>query len=179
MNEYVVALKSSHIPICLMCFVYLKLLAYAHDRRKVVLRGGRDLLTGRSDVLDGVVKVTQLCCDGPLVHCTNHKKRYEGGDRSEEHTVYIILYKLAFHRMQWLHPASKWFSGRKVASKTSVVVTSQYLWLPEAPLSGLWKSWAAQESVGTETWPVCGERWISRLLFWLCLAARKAEIIRD
>lgn len=58
-----------------MCIVNLKLLAYAHDRRKVVLRGGWDLLTGRPDVLDGVVKVTQLCCDGPLVHCTNHKRR--------------------------------------------------------------------------------------------------------
>lgn len=34
----------------------------------MVLRGGRDLQTGRPDVLDGGVKVTQLGCDGLLVH---------------------------------------------------------------------------------------------------------------
>lgn len=39
----------------------------------MVLRGGRDLLTGSPDVLDGAVKVRQLRCDGPLVHCTNRK----------------------------------------------------------------------------------------------------------
>lgn len=53
---------------CLMCVTYLKQLAYAHDRGKVVVRGGWDLQTGCPDVLDGGVKVTQLCCDGPLVH---------------------------------------------------------------------------------------------------------------
>lgn len=47
------------------------LLTYAHDRSEVVLGGGGDLQAGRPDVLDGGVKVTQLCGDGPLVHWTH------------------------------------------------------------------------------------------------------------
>lgn len=53
---------------CSVCAPFLKQVTYAHDRGKVVLRGGWDLQTGRPDVLDGGVKVTQLCCDGSLVH---------------------------------------------------------------------------------------------------------------
>lgn len=47
---------------------HVLLITYTHDRCKVVLGGGGGLLTGSPDVLDGVVKVTQLRCDRPLVH---------------------------------------------------------------------------------------------------------------
>lgn len=56
-----------------MLHIFLKHRTYAHDRGKVVVRGGRDLQTGGPDVLDGGVKVIQLCRNGLLVHWATWK----------------------------------------------------------------------------------------------------------
>lgn len=53
----------------------------------MVLRGGGDLLTGRPDVLDGGVQVTQLGCDGPLVHCA----RYHGNTGALPTFIVMII----------------------------------------------------------------------------------------